>query len=110
MVPKAKDSGLEGHYDMISSVDGKPVDKEARSKARKKAGVTSASYDYNTPGNEWNCTVYFEHGEPFRMNFYIWNASQTAMIKSLSEDLGYPISMTGINGGNGHYSCKLKKV
>jgi hypothetical protein len=109
-MPKAKGSGLEGHYDMIADVDWMPVDKEARDKARKEAGVTCESYDFSTPGNAWDCTVYFRHGEPFRMNFYIWSANEAGMMEALSKDLGYKVTMKGVHGGNGHYTAELERV
>lgn len=109
-MPEAKDSGYEGYQDTIAEIDGNPVDKEARAKAREAAGVTSKSFDYSGKDNEWNGTVYFQEGVPFRINFYVWSATKEKMNESLSKDLGFPVQLVHWHGGNGHYSAEIEKV
>ena len=97
--------GYEGYQKLIGTG---PTEEQLE--ARKKAGVTSRSFDYNGKDNEWNCTVYFQNGDPLKMNFYIWSATREQMEASLQKDLGYSVEWSKWSGGNGHYSCELRRI
>jgi len=100
----------EEYQDMILEIDGRSVDKEARTRAREEAGITTRSFDYRGEDNEWNGTIFFEKDVPVRVAFYVWSATEEKMHESLSQDLGFAVRLVRWQGGNGHYTADIERV
>ena len=60
-----------------------PVDEEAR--AREEAGVTKKDYKYDGDGNEWYATVLFQDGVPYKIGFYVGDATKEKDVAKLMD-------------------------
>lgn len=80
---------------------------EEQLKERVAAGITTKDLDFDGEGNEWYGTVYFKEGNPFRIAFYVWKATDEKVHESLSDALGTPIKLENWSGGNGHYTADI---
>ena len=102
----SKSKGYEGYQELMGFGPS-----EEQKKARQAAGITSKHFNFKGKGNEWNCTIYFDRdGEPLRMNYYIWSATNEQMMASLEAELGYPVEMVKSWGGNGHYTADMRRA
>lgn len=105
-------SSYEEYRDMISRIDGKPIDEEARAKAREEAGITTINYRVNRePDDMWSGTLFLVHGEPIMLAYYVWKVSLENILWHLEVNLGYPVELVHERqtGGNGHYNVPVRR-
>lgn len=95
------------YQDAMAELIGKPVDKEVREKLWKENGITSKDFHFKVEGADWDATVYYQHGKPIRMDYYIWTCTDESWEEAKKEILGDDFKFENGSGGNGHYSTDI---
>jgi hypothetical protein len=74
-------------------------------------GVTMKSFDENEHGRQWYGTMYFLHGIPKFMQFYVWSVKDLGaeLTRILKEFAGEGYKYGEEYGGQGHYQIAILK-
>jgi hypothetical protein len=96
---------MAGYEDYSKMLGYGPSEKQLR--ARAEAGITAKDLRFDGEDNEWYGTVYLKDGQPIRIAFYVWKATDEKIHESLSDDLGAPVRLNNRSGGNGHYTADI---